>query len=108
MADILDDLEYSTEDGPVQDREVLVFALSTCAFCKRALDFLKTQNVRHSYVYLDRIDPDLKKRIKADLKERYTNLPVFPVLVIDRQQALSGFTEARWREGLGLPPGDTA
>jgi glutaredoxin-like protein NrdH len=67
------------------------------------LNFLKNQEISHRYIYLDRIDPDLKKKIKTELKSRYENLPVFPVVLVDRETALSGFTESRWRSVLGLP-----
>ncbi len=97
MADILDSVEFQHEDGTDTGKEILVLALSTCAFCKRAMSFLRNQGLAYEYVFLDQIDPDLKRKVKDELRSRYESLPIFPVLVYNREKALSGFTEKEWR-----------
>ena len=52
--------------------------------------------------YLDQLDFDLKREVKQELKSKFENLPVFPVLVVDDDEALSGFTEEKWSERLDL------
>ncbi|TVR92743.1 MAG: glutaredoxin family protein [Spirochaetaceae bacterium] len=102
MADILDSVEFQHEDGTDTGKEILVLALSTCAFCKRAMSFLRNQGLAYKYVFLDQIDPDLKRKVKDELRSRYESLPIFPVLVYNREKALSGFTEKEWRTVLGM------
>jgi len=79
-----------------------VYALSTCAFCERALQFLKAQGLEHEFIFVDNLDPETKRSLKAELKEKYGNIPVFPLLVVDETTGLSGFTEEKWREAIGL------
>lgn len=102
MADILDSVEFLQEDGTETGNEIIVLALSTCAFCKRAMNFLKGQGLAYRYVFLDQIDQELKRKVKDELRSRYDSLPIFPVLVYNREKALSGFTEQEWRSTLGL------
>lgn len=89
-------------DGNHNSHHLQVFALSTCAFCERALSFLKDQGLSHEFLMVDNLDPETKRALKAELKNKFGNIPVFPLLVVDHETAISGFTEARWREVIGL------
>ncbi|AFG36469.1 glutaredoxin family protein [Spirochaeta africana] len=89
-------------EGDRSDKDLIVYALSTCAFCRKAMDFLSEHGFGYSYVYLDELELETKRSLKADLKARFKKLPVFPILVIDDDEALSGFVEARWKEALGI------
>jgi glutaredoxin-like protein NrdH len=102
MPSMIDKLEFVAEAGSVTEHDLTMYALSTCAFCKRAIDFLKNKDISFRYIYLDKINPMVKGTVKSELKQKYDNLPVFPVLVIDNQRALSGFSEEKWRAELGL------
>jgi glutaredoxin len=102
MSSALEQIDYNVVDGEREGPELIVFSLSTCAFCRKAMDFLKANGFGYRFVYLDQLDFDLKREAKKELKERFRNLPVFPVLVVDDSEALSGFVEERWAERLGL------
>lgn len=101
MSDILEQIDYNQEEGTPPDEPVTIYALSTCAFCKKAIDFVKEYNLKFRWVHLDQLDLDTKRQVKAELKNRHKNLPVFPVL-IHGEKALSGFNEDKWRSALGL------
>ena len=102
MSDAISKVEFHEVPGESEPHKLTVYALSTCAFCKRAMDFLKEQGLSYRYVYLDQLDFDLKREVKQELKTKFENLPVFPVLVIDDEEAMSGFTKEKWSERLGL------
>jgi hypothetical protein len=44
----------------------------------------------------------VKRTVKSELKTRYASLPVFPVLIIDDTEAVSGFSEEKWKEILDI------
>jgi len=90
------------EDGTGANLKLRLYALSTCAFCRRAIEFLKSHGLAFEYIYLDKIDVEVKRALKAELKEQYQNLPVFPVLTISDKQAISGFREGDYLKALGL------
>jgi len=102
MSSALDRIEYTVVSGGKQAPVLTVFSLSTCGFCKKAQEYLGTNGFAYRYVYLDQLDFDLKREAKQELKSRFSNLPVFPVLVIDDTEALSGFVEEQWAERLGI------
>jgi len=95
-------MNYIVVPGNEGSRHLRVYALSTCAFCERALEFLKKHELKHEYLFIDNIDPEVKRQLKAELKELYGTIPVFPVLIIDGKECVSGFTEENWRRQLGL------
>ncbi len=97
-----DQVSYKTVEGNRQDHDVIVYALSTCAFCRRAIEYLKKHGVHFRYTYLDQIDVETKRAVKRELSERFDNIVVFPILVVDDQRAYSGFTETVWARALDL------
>ncbi|SIQ79832.1 Glutaredoxin [Alkalispirochaeta americana] len=102
MEKAIDSLTFETVDGPLRDHEVTVFSLSTCAFCHKAIDFLTTSGVQFQYIHLDLIDQSTKRAVKRELSDRFDNVVVFPILVVDHQRAFSGFTESVWTRALDL------
>jgi len=102
MSGALEKIDYKTVSGTIKDRKLKLYALSTCAFCKRAMTYLEEQGYEFQYIYLDRIDFDLKREAKKELKSTYDNIPVFPILTIDDSDAISGFVEPKWAERLGI------
>ena len=97
-----DAVTFVHSDGFRPELKLTLYALSTCAFCKRAIDFLKAHDLDFRYIYLDKIDVEVKRSIKAELKEKYESLPVFPVLTIRDERALSGFREDEYRRTLDI------
>ena len=102
METALQRIEYDLEPGQKTGKDVRVYALSTCAFCRRGMEYLKKSGVAFRYVYLDKIDPDLKRQAKTELKEKFRNITVFPVLVVDDSDAVAGFVEEEWKDMVGV------
>ena len=98
----IDKVKYRTVDGSRQDHDVTVYGLSTCAFCRRAIEFLEANDVHFRYAHLDLIDVDTKRAVKRELAEQFDNIVVFPILVVDDAKAFSGFTETAWIRALDL------
>lgn len=96
-------VEFTSVDGAHRPHELTVYSLSTCAFCKRAMQFLRENSVAFRFVYLDQLDFDLKRAVKAELKERYGDIRVYPILTVDDDSALTGFVQEKWAEAAGLP-----
>jgi len=102
MSGALEQIEYEHVPGEKKDHKLRIFALSTCAFCKKAMNYLKDHGYEFQYIYLDQLDFDLKREAKQELKSRYENVPVFPILTVDDQDAISGFVEQKWADRLGI------
>jgi glutaredoxin len=102
MSGALEQIEYELVSGEKKDHKLRVFALSTCAFCKKAMNYLRERGFEFQYIYLDQLDFDLKREAKQELKTRYENVPVFPILTVDDTDAISGFVEQKWADRLGI------
>ena len=102
MAKMIEKLEFTEQPGSKGDHDLTVYALSTCGFCKKAINFLSEHDIAFRYVYLDKINPMVKRTVKSELKQQYESLPVFPILVIDNERAVSGFSEEKWKDIVGI------
>ena len=82
--------------------KVMLYALSTCIWCKRTRQFLDENHVVYDYVYVDVLDREAKKQMLAEVK-RWNKHESFPTIVIDDgEKVLVGFEEDRLREALEL------
>jgi len=93
----LQNLPVVTKEGTRNDHSIMVYALSTCGFCKRALAFLDANQFAYKYLFVDLIPIDVKNGIKQELKQRFKENVAFPYAVIDDKNYLIGFIEADWR-----------
>lgn len=95
-------LEYIKVDGRKKDMNVVVFSLSTCGFCKRAMGFLESNGIEYSYVHLDKIPLDQKTVVKKELQESYGSAVAFPFVIINDSETIVGFVEADWKARFGI------
>lgn len=78
----------------------LLFTLSTCAFCEQARRFLQESGLRYSFIRVDLLPLEVKRRLRTDFVRELERRLYFPTLVIDRERVLTGFDRARWTEAL--------
>ncbi len=86
--------------GEKDDRDVKVFTISTCAWCKKVKKLLKSLDVEYEYIDIDQIEGDEKKEVKDELKE-YNSKMSCPTMVIDEgEEVIIGFKEDEIRGAL--------
>ena len=95
-----DTLEFIKVDGTDTRRDIEIYALSTCGFCKRALGFLDSNKIAYRYVHLDELPLETKARVKQELSARFNRQISFPFAIIDGKDYLVGFIEIDWRNTL--------
>lgn len=93
-------LNFISEDGVKCDHELVVYALSTCGFCKRAISFLRSNSIKFKYVYFDELDTDTQDKIQQTLSEQFDERLAFPFLVIDCKKCIVGFDQEKWEKEL--------
>jgi len=75
----------------------VLFALSTCGWCRKARSFLDENSLAYRYVYVDELEGEEQK----DCLERVTKYNPrrsFPTLVVDDNETLVGFDESEYKE----------
>ena len=97
---MIENLDYTSESGSIEKNNITVYALSTCGFCRRGLQFLRDNSIKFKYVYVDKLEPEVKNKVKDELNEKYKERVVFPFLVLNEQKVLLGFVEDEWKASL--------
>lgn len=97
-----DDLPFIEKDGAKKHKSIVVYSLSTCGFCKKAMAFLEEQGFTYTYIHVDQIPLATKNEIKQILKERFKDNVAFPFAVIDDREHLVGFIRPDWEMTLGV------
>ncbi len=77
--------------------KIVVYALSTCMWCRMAKNLLKDMGVGFEYVDVDSLPPEEKDAVKKEVK-RWNPDGSYPTIVIDGKEAVSGFDETEIRE----------
>lgn len=94
------DLEFVYMDGENVPGDITVYALSTCGFCKRALEFLRENSIKFRYIYIDKLPVDVKTSVKTELRDKSGKNVAFPFVVIDGNKYLVGFVVDEWKREL--------
>ena len=82
-------------------KEVKLYALSTCAWCKKTKRFLNEHHVEYKFEDVDLLTGDEKKRALKELR-RWNPRCSFPTVVVDDSEVVVGHNEQRLQEVLGL------
>ena len=97
---MFDYIDFNTSEGEKKDRRLVLLGLTTCSFCKRAKEFLDGNNMKYNYLFLDKIDPELKKKMKDEFVEKYGKRLSYPTLIMDNEEILVGFIRPAWEQEL--------
>ncbi len=80
--------------------EVLLFALSTCGWCKKTRLLLEELGVAYNYVYVDLTEGEERNEVIENLKKWNTSLS-FPTLILNNEKSIVGFDKDTIMEELG-------
>ena len=83
--------------GRNNKHKVLVYALSTCGYCKRAKKFLNNNNIEYEYVDIDICSWENKNKIRQDIQSRGGPL-AYPTIIVDNKILLTGSSPDKLRE----------
>lgn len=70
--------------------KVVLYALSTCGWCKKTRMLLEDLRVEYSYIYVDLLEGEEREEIIEQMKEWNSQLS-FPTLVINNEETIIGF-----------------
>ena len=88
-------------EGEKNDHKVMLYTLSTCAWCEAMKKYLEDNGVEYEYMNLDTCT--MEERIEAGKKLTEKKAPIgFPLGIVDDEVIISGHDLERYREVLGL------
>jgi glutaredoxin-like protein NrdH len=79
--------------------KIMLYALSTCGWCRKTKELLNELGVDYEYIYVDLLEDEDEDTAMDQVKKWNPRLS-FPTLVID-DKCIVGFKEDEIREALG-------
>lgn len=79
--------------------KIMLYALSTCVWCKKTKKFLDELGVEYSYVYVDNLEEDEKNKAIKEI-EKWNPRCSFPTIVFNDEKCVVGYKEDEIKEAL--------
>jgi len=87
--------------GKNNKHKVLMYAISTCAWCKLTKKFLKDNNIEYEYVDVDLSNIEGREKIRREILKRGGSLS-YPAIIIDDKILINGFRKDEIKETLEI------
>lgn len=81
--------------------KILLYALSTCSWCKKTKEFLNNLGVEYSYIYVDLVEDSEKDKVIEDVK-KCNPRNSFPTILINEKECIVGYKEDEIKEALNI------
>jgi glutaredoxin-like protein NrdH len=94
-------MQFSKVSGQRSQHSVVVYALSTCAWCRMTKQFLKDNDVEYEYIDVDLCQEEDKQKIREHIQSKGGPLS-YPTIIVDDNVLITGFRADKIREALGL------
>ena len=94
-------MQFSKVSGKRNNHKVVLYALSTCVWCKMTKQFLKDNDVEFEYVYVDLCEEEDKKEIRKHIQSKGGSLS-FPTTIVDENVLITGFRKDQLKEALEI------
>lgn len=79
--------------------KILLYALSTCVWCRKTKRLLNNLGVAYDYIDVDLLDGEEKEKAKQEVT-RWNPKCSFPTTIVN-SNCIVGFDEKRLREAIG-------
>ncbi len=81
--------------------KIMLYALSTCVWCKKTRKFLDGLGVEYNYVYVDQLEEDDRNKTIEEI-EKWNPRCSFPTLVFNDEKCVVGYKEDEIKEALKI------
>ncbi len=94
-------MQTITVPGKNSKHRILLYALSTCIWCKRVKSFLRENGIEYDFFDVDLHGEKEREEVTADILRRGGRLS-YPTIIIDGEMLITGFKEDKLREVLEI------
>lgn len=82
--------------------DVMLFALSTCGWCRKTRELLQEMGVEYYYEYVDLIPDETERHREMKTVEKWNPHCSFPTLVINNSKCVVGYRPEEIKKELPL------
>jgi len=94
-------MQFSKVQGKQDKHKVVLYALSTCVWCKMTKQYLKDNNIEYNYIDIDLCTEEDKQKIRQEIQSKGGPLS-YPTTIIDDKVVVTGFRKDLLKEALGI------
>jgi glutaredoxin-like protein NrdH len=94
-------MQFSKVSGKKRQHKVILYALSTCAWCKLTKQFLKDNDIEYEYVDVDLCAEEDKQKIRQHIQSKGGPLS-YPTVIVDDNMLITGFRKDKLKEALEI------
>ena len=94
-------MPFSKVAGKKNNHKVVVYALSTCVWCKMTKQSLQDNNIEYEYIDVDLCEPEEKEQIRKKITSKGGSLN-YPTTIVDDNILITGFRKDKLKEALGI------
>ena len=88
-------------EGTHSGTKVLLYALSTCIWCRKTRQLLEDESVTFDCVYVDLLDAEERKACRKHVRQ-FSDRTSFPAIIFDDEECIIGYKPDKIRARLGL------
>jgi len=94
-------MQLAKVSGKQNQHKVILYALSTCVWCKMTKQFLKDSDVEFEYIDVDLCEEEEKQKIRQHIQSKGGPLS-YPTTIVDDKVVITGFRKDLLKEALGI------
>jgi len=94
-------MQLAKVQGKQNQHKVILYALSTCVWCKMTKQFLKDSEVEFEYIDVDLCEEEEKQKIRQHIQSKGGSLS-YPTTIVDDNVVITGFRKDLLKEALGI------
>jgi glutaredoxin len=94
-------MQFSKVSGSKNEHKVVLYALSTCVWCKMTKQFLTDNNIEFEYINVDLLEEDEKVKVRQHILSKGGSLS-YPTIIVDDNRVVTGFRKDQLKEALGI------
>jgi glutaredoxin len=94
-------MQFSKVQGKQNKHKVVLYALSTCVWCKMTKQFLKDNKVEYEYKDVDLCEEEDKQKIREHIQSKGGPLS-YPTTIVDDNVLITGFRKDLLKEALEI------
>jgi glutaredoxin-like protein NrdH len=94
-------MNLSKVAGKNNKHKVVIYALSTCGWCRITKQFLKDNDVEYEYVDVDLAEDEDRKKIRHHIQSKGGDLS-YPSTIVDDKILITGFRKDKLKEALEI------